>query len=238
MEKEVVKKTKKATTEKSITEKSSVLTVPMFDIKGKETGTVDLAESLFGHEENATLIAHYVRVYLQNQRQGTASTKNRSEIVGSTRKIYRQKGTGGARHGSRKSPTFVGGGVNGGPKPRDYSLDMNKKQKKKALFVSLSMKANEKAIKVLDAESLTIKPKTKTIAEFLNTTKIGNSKVLFVLSEVNGNGFVMSVRNIPNVEIMQAHTINPYAILNSKQIIFVGDALKTLEEHFVTINEN
>src|SRR3989338_4919632 len=142
-------RTKKAikTVKKTETKKSSAgLTIPVYDLNGKEKGTVELAKEIFAVEASPKLLAQYVRVYLANRRQGTASTKTRGEITGSTRKIYKQKGTGRDRHGDIKAPIFVGGGTVGGPKPRDYSLKFNKKQTKKALFYSLSLKFKEQGI--------------------------------------------------------------------------------------------
>lgn len=233
METEQVKKTTKAS--KPATKKVS-LEAPVYDLKGKSTGTVNLSEVLFGKKENKALIAQYMRVYLTNQRQGTVATKTRSEVVGSTKKIYRQKGTGGARHGSRKAPIFVGGGVTFGPQPREFSLTMNKKQKKQALFVALSVKAKEQAVKILEDVS-DMKPKTKDVSAFMKAIKVEGKKVMFVLPKVEKKGFVLSARNIDNVNIVQADTINPYTVLNARELIFVGDAMKKLEEHFIHTNE-
>lgn len=241
MENEQVKTTPKAPkavkVAKTAPAKKESIEAQIFDIKGKETGTVALNKEIFGKKNNPALIAQYVRVYLQNQRQGTVATKTRSEVVGSTRKIYRQKGTGGARHASRKAPIFVGGGVTFGPQPRTFSLSMNKKQKKQALFIALSAKADENAVKVLDENVADMKPKTKTVSEFLKAVKLTGRKVMFVLPQVTKNSLVLSARNIPNIEIVQANTINPYAVLNTRQLIFVGDALTKLEEHFTQTNE-
>lgn len=217
---------------------SKSLSIKMFGIDGKEQEPVTVSEAIFGQKENKALISQYIRVYLQNQRMGTASAKKRGEVIGSTRKIYKQKGTGGARHGSRKASLFRGGGVTFGPLPRDYSLDMNKKQKKQALFISLSMKMKEHAIMALDGATIAMKPKTKEVSAFLKSLKIDTKKVLVVLPEVAKNGLLLSARNIPNVEIMQSSTVNPYAVLNNKTIVFVGDALKTLEKHFLAEHES
>ena len=233
METEQVKKTTKAS--KAATKKVS-LEVTVYDLKGKSTGTVQLPEEIFGKKENKALIAQYMRVYLTNQRQGTVATKTRSEVVGTTKKIYRQKGTGGARHGSRKAPIFVGGGVTFGPQPREFSLSMNKKQKKQALFVALSVKAKEQSVKILEDVS-DMKPKTKDVSDFMKAIQVNGKKVMFVLPKVEKKGFVLSVRNIANVQIAQADTINPYTVLNTRELIFVGDAMKKLEEHFTHTNE-
>lgn len=236
MESEQVKKSPKTVKTPKV-EKKATLEAQVFDMKGKASGTVNLREEIFGKKENKALIAHYMRVYLTNQRQGTVATKTRSEVVGTTKKIYRQKGTGGARHGSRKAPIFVGGGVTFGPQPREFSLSMNKKQKRQALFVALSTKAKENAVRILTEDGADMKPKTKVIADFINAVKIEGKKILFVLPKVTRNGFVLSARNIPEVEIVQADTINPYAVLHTKELIFVGDAMKKLEEHFISTHE-
>lgn len=228
--------TKKVTSKKQ--EESASLQISVYDLSGKEVKQIDLSKDLFDTKINKQLLAQYMRVYLANQRQGTASTKHRSEVVGSTKKIYRQKGTGNARHGSRKAPIFVGGGVQAGPKPRDYSLSMNKKQKRQALLASLSLKAQEGAITGLANEAVDMKIKTKDFATFISKSGHDNVKTLVVLSEVKKNGLVMSARNIENITIAQATTINPYMLLNSKKIIFVEDALTKLEDHFLKNNES
>lgn len=240
--------TKKATESKPVAEKKAVKTTPkaekkslevaVYDITGKELKKINLVKEIYDVAAQPQLVAQYVRVYLANQRQGTASTKSRGEVIGSTKKIYRQKGTGGARHGSRKAPLFVGGGVAFGPKPHDHSLTMNKKQKQKALFSTLSEKARAGAIVALSKDSLEMKPKTKEVASFLKTMKFGSRKVLMVLSEVKENGLVLSLRNIPNVEIVQATNVNPYILLNSRVTIFVEDAFEALENHFLKKHEN
>ena len=141
-----VKTEKKPEVKKVAVKKTSGLTVPVYDIKGKEKGTLILPKEAFAVSVKPQLLAQAVRVYQFNRRQGTASTKTRGEVTGSTRKIYRQKGTGRARHGDIKAPIFVGGGIVGGPKPKDYSLGINKKQKTKAFFGALTLKLKEKNI--------------------------------------------------------------------------------------------
>lgn len=229
---------KKQTIAKATPAKAKALSIKMYDITGKEQEPVTVSAEIFGQKENRALIAQYVRVYLQNQRMGTASAKTRGEVTGSTRKIYRQKGTGGARHGSNKANIFRGGGVTFGPMVRDHSREMNKKQKKQALFISLSMKMKENAVMALDGATLEMKPKTKVVSAFLKSLKIDNKKVLVVLPEVTKNGFMLSTRNISNVEIIQSSTVNPYTVLNHTSIVFVGDAIKSLETHFLEKHES
>ena len=216
----------------------AAMEIQMYDLTGKPTEMVPVSKEIFGHTKNNALIAQYVRVYTQNQRQGTVSAKTRSEVVGTTKKVYRQKGTGQARHGSKKAALFVGGGVTFGPKPRTFSKDLNKKQRKLALFISLSMKLKDDGIIALSGDSLAMKAKTKDIATFVKNIKLTGKKVLFVLPEMKKEGFVLSARNIQKVDMTDAKIINPYEIMNHRKIVFVGDALKTLETHFLTNHES
>jgi len=201
--------------------------VGIYSLSGKQTGTEKLQKEMFEHADNPALIAQYVRVYLHNQRQGTASAQTRSEVTGTTQKVYRQKGTGRARHGAAKANLFRGGGVTFGPKPRTFSLSLNKKQKKQALFIALSQKAHSKNIRVLDTTEIGKEPKTKKIVAFLKATDLNDKKVLFVLSKVEKNPFVLSTQNIQKVDVIQASTINPYEVLNHSELIFVDDAKST-----------
>ncbi|MBI3366089.1 50S ribosomal protein L4 [Candidatus Roizmanbacteria bacterium] len=228
-----VVKTSKKVIRKSVEKKSTGLSVKVYDASGKEKDTISPSKELFSVEGSQKLLAQYVRVYLANQRQGTASTKTRGEVTGSTRKIYRQKGTGRARHGSIKAPIFVGGGIVGGPKPRDYSLKMNKKQKRKSLFLALTLKRNEDAILVADKTLLSIEPKTKFVAEFLSNAGLQNKKVLFVLPKMEKNNFILASRNIPYVQFETATSLNPYMLLAAEKIIFIDDSLSVLEKHFL-----
>jgi large subunit ribosomal protein L4 len=217
---------------KATKKESNNLEIALFDLTGKETKKITLPTELFSEEYNAPLMAQYLRVYSQNQRQGNASAKKRSEVVGTTKKVYRQKGTGNARHGSRKAPIFVGGGVTFGPKPRDYSLSMNKKQRRKALLMALTIKAKEFTIFGLSNDVQTIEPKTKDVAAFLKATNLNDKKTLIIVPQLKKDGFVLSTRNIENVELVQATNINPYMILNSNNIVIVEEALSVLEKHF------
>ncbi len=222
---------------KSVEKKSTGLSVKVYDANGKEKDTISLSKELFSVEGSPKLLAQYVHVYLANQRQGTASAKTRGEVTGSTRKIYRQKGTGRARHGSIKAPIFIGGGVVGGPQPRDYSLKLNKKQKRKSLFLALTLKKKEDAILAADKDLLSIKPKTKLVAEFLSARGLQNKKVLFVLSKMEKNNFILGARNIPGIQFEEAKSINPYMLLSAEKIVFIEDSLSVLEKHFLK-NEN
>jgi large subunit ribosomal protein L4 len=216
--------------------KKSGLSISVYDIKGAEIKNLELPKELFSVAANNELLAQYVRVYLSNKHQGTASTKTRGDVAGSTRKIYRQKGTGRARHGSIKAPIFVGGGVVGGPKPRDYSLRLNKKQKRKALFMALTLKQKEHNIIAID-NALTIEAKTKLVAGFLSTLGLANKRTLFIFPKIGKNNFILASRNIPLASLVDVFTLNPYNLLQAHKVIFVDNALSVLEKH-VSKNEN
>ncbi len=229
---ETAKKTQKET------KAASKMSIQMYDLAGKATNSVAVSEEIFGQKDNKALISQYVRVYTINQRQGTVSAKTRSEVAGSTKKIWRQKGTGRARHSSGKESLFVGGGVTFGPKPRTFSKDLNKKQKKLALFIALSLKMKNKDIVGLEASALTMKPKTKEVSQFIQKAELGEKKILFVLPEMKKEGLVLSSRNMKNIDMIPATTINPFEVLNHSKVVFVGDAVQKLEEHFLANHEN
>lgn len=230
-----VKKTEKLPKIASKQKKENLLQATVYDVDGKEVDKMVLPKEIFSVEVNPKLLAQYLRVYLINQRQGTASTKTRSEVTGSTRKIYRQKGTGKARHGDIKAPIFVGGGIVGGPKPKEYSLKINKKQKRKALFYALSLKAREGIIGLIN-QFLKIQPKTKIIIDFFKKIDLDGKKILIILPELKKNNLVLAARNISYVDLIDAKSINPYLILKSEKIIFVKSALEILTKHFLGKN--
>lgn len=235
MEKKKTKKIKRVKERKikKSSKKTLPLEIPVYNLKGEEEKKLVLPKEIFSVEVNPKLLAQYVRVYLANQRQGTASTKTRGEVAGSTRKIYRQKGTGRARHGSIKAPIFVGGGVVGGPKPRDYHLSLTKKQKRKALFAALSLQLKAKNICGLSSSALKIAPKTKNIDQFLKTFKISSQKIMFVLPKMEKNNLLLAAANISNVSFSDVFSLNAYQILNQEKIIFMEEALPVLEKHFL-----
>ena len=221
---------------KKVTTKTVKLEAPVFGFDGKSSTTEALPKEIFGQDMNTKLLAQYVRVYQANQRQGNASAQTRADVTGSMQKIYRQKGTGRARHSTAKANLFRGGGATFGPLVRDFSLSMNKKQKKQALFVSLSQKAKEGTIKVLQAAAMTKEPKTKMVADSLKAMNV-TGKVLMVMPKIEKGPMVLSTRNIKNTDITQATTINAYDVINHNEIIFVDDAVKVLTSHFLK-NEN
>ncbi len=226
---------KKATPAKITT---SSLQIQMYDLSGSKKTALKVSKDVFGKKVNDQLLSQYMRVYLTNQRQGNASTKTRSDVIGSTRKIYRQKGTGRARHGAKTAPIFVGGGVAFGPKSKDYSLKMNKKQKKVAFFGALSKALEQNNVIGLTDEALKTKPKTKEVVSFLKKLDFKTKKTLLVLSKLEGNNLVLAARNIANMELADVRSLNPYQILKQEKIIFLKDALEVLEKHFLSKNEN
>lgn len=203
-------------------------------VDGSHSKTIELPNELFHGDINKRLIAQYVRVYLYNQKEYNASTKTRGEVVGSTRKIYRQKGTGRARHGSIKAPIFVGGGVVFGPKPKNVSLQMNQNQKRKALIASLSQKALEGAVLCFSDEVLRIKSKTREVKSFFDKINISDKKKLVVTHNDEKNTFNLGARNLENVSIVDVGAINPYIILNSDQVAFTESSIEILKKKLIS----
>jgi len=208
---------------------SARLRVEVLDVKGKPAGNVTLPNELFGVNINKQLMASAVRVYLANQRQGTVSTKTRGEVRGSTRKIYRQKGTGKARHGGIRAPLFVKGGIAFGPKPRDFSLTLTKKMREAALFSALSSKLEDNAIKILSGLEK-IQPKTKEMALVLkNIGVVPEKKVLLVIPERLDNVW-KSARNIQGIRVAEARQLNTYDVLHNNAIVFVQPSIEVLKK--------
>ena len=190
---------------------------------GQETGRkVVLSDAVFGVEANDHAIYLDVKQFLADQRQGTHKAKQRNEVAGSTRKLKRQKGTGGARCGSIKSPLFPGGGRVFGPVPRDYSFKLNKKLKQLARRSALTYKAQAGAIQVLENPVMEA-PKTKAVIAMAKALKVENKKVLVVLPETNVN-FQLSCRNIPSVKPILAQNLNTYEVMNASTVVLVEGA--------------
>ena len=190
---------------------------------GQETGRkVVLSDAVFGVEANDHAIYLDVKQFLADQRQGTHKSKQRNEVAGSTRKLKRQKGTGGARCGSIKSPLFPGGGRVFGPVPRDYSFKLNKKLKQLARRSALTYKAQANAIQVLENPVMEA-PKTKAVIAMAKALNVENKKVLVVLPETNVN-FQLSCRNIPSVKPILAQNLNTYEVMNASAIVLVEGA--------------
>lgn len=215
---------------------SNQLSVDIFDING-EKEQMNLSEKIFNVKVKPQLLALAVRVYLANQRKGNASTKTRGEVKGSTRKIYRQKGTGRARHGDIKAPIFVGGGIVGGPKPRDYSLSINKKQKRLALFGALTLQKKENNVFLFNDNFLKINPKTKEFLSIWKKIGLEQNKTLIVLPKIEKNNLILAIKNIPFIDFVDSQSLNTYQILSYKKIIFLKSALIVFENHFLR-NEN
>ena len=202
--------------------------VSVLNINGQETGRkVTLNESIFGITPNDHVLYLDVKQYLANQRQGTAKSKERSEISGSTRKLGRRKGGGGARRGDINSPLLVGGGRVFGPKPRDYRFKLNKKVKTLARKSALSYKAQESAIIILEDFNLEA-PKTKEFVNVVKNLKIDSKKVLLLLPEVNKNVY-LSARNLQRSEVMLASTLNAYKVLNADVLVFTEKSLQVVD---------
>ncbi len=202
--------------------------VSVLNINGQETGRkVTLNESIFGIEPNDHVLYLDVKQYLANQRQGTAKAKERSEVSGSTRKLGRQKGGGGARRGDINSPVLVGGGRVFGPKPRDYGFKLNKKVKALARKSALSYKAQENGIVVVEDFTMDA-PKTKDFVNITKNLKVEGRKTLLLLPGVNKNVY-LSARNLQGAEVMTASALNTYKVLNADVLVVTEDALKMID---------
>jgi len=205
--------------------------VKVLNVSGKETGAkVQLPEAIFGIEPNDHAIYLDVKQYLANQRQGTHKSKQRNEIAGSTRKLHKQKGTGGARAGSIKSPLFNGGGRIFGPQPRDYSFKLNKKLKSLARKSALSYKAKDSNVIVLEDFSFDT-VKTKNYVQLVADLKATDVKTLLVLGAANNNVYLSS-RNLKRTKVITADQLNTYDVLNAGKLVLTTGAVKVLEEAF------
>ena len=202
-------------------------TISVYDMTGKQTGSIELSADVFGIEPNVAVMHSAVINYLANQRQGTQSTKTRSEVSGGGRKPWRQKGTGHARQGSTRSPQWTHGGIALGPKPRSYRFALPKKVRRLALKSAFSSKVMADEMLVLESLSLE-EIKTKTIVNMLNALG-ADRKVLLVLPEKDEK-VVLSARNIPGVKTALVNTLNVYDVLNCDKFIVVKDAIAQLEE--------
>jgi large subunit ribosomal protein L4 len=199
----------------------------VLNIKGQETGKkVTLNESIFGIEPNDHVIYLDVKQYMANQRQGNAKSKERSEMSGSTRKLGRQKGGGGARHGDINSPLLRGGGRVFGPKPRDYSFKLNKKVKDLARKSALTYKAQDNAILVVEDFNFEA-PKTKELVAIAKSLKVDGKKMLFLMPSANKNVY-LSARNLQRAEVLEASKVNTYKVLNADVLVLTENSLETI----------
>lgn len=215
--------------------KKEGLTVDVFDTKGKVVETMQLSKEIFGAKINKALLAQAVRVYLMNQRAGSASTKTRGEVTGSTRKIYRQKGTGRARHGAVRAPIFVHGGIAHGPKPIDFSRSLSKHMRRQALFSALSLIVKDGNLTVVSGLTK-IEPKTKVMVDVFSKLLLLKEKkyknaVLFVEPK-DAENVRRATRNIAGVTTLLATQLNAYDILRYKRIVFAKESIDMLEQQY------
>ncbi len=206
--------------------------IDVLNIKGQKTGrTVELPEDIFGQEPNDHVIYLAVKQYLSAQHQGTHKVKTRAEVHGASRKLHKQKGTGGSRKGNIRNPLYKGGGTIFGPKPHGYTIKLNRKVKDLAKISALSYKAKENAIVVVEDITLDA-PKTKHVVEVINALNVANKKSIIVLPEYNDNVY-LSTRNIPNVASSLLVDINTYDIVNADVLVFTENAVKIFAENEV-----
>jgi large subunit ribosomal protein L4 len=211
--------------------------VDILNIKGEKTGrSVDLPDEIFGVEPNDHVIYLAVKQYLAAQRQGTSKVKTRLEVKGSSKKLHRQKGTGGARKGNLRNPLYKGGGTIFGPKPRDYDFKLNYKVKGLAKCSALSYKVKENSLVVVEDVKME-SPKTKEVAGILKTLKADNRKLL-VLTGDQENNFRLSFRNIPNVKGYQFNDMNTYDIVNSNLVLITESAANLIISDVKEIGSN
>jgi large subunit ribosomal protein L4 len=203
--------------------------VEVLNTKGKKTGRmVELPEEIFGAEPNNHVIYLAVKQYLAAQRQGTHKVKTRAEVKGASRKLHRQKGTGGSRKGNIRNPLYKGGGTIFGPKPHSYDIKLNRKVKDLAKISALSYKAKENAIVVVEDITLDT-PKTKSFMDIMGSLKVADKKTMFILPECNDN-VQMSMRNVPSVLGVLLSDINTYDIVNSEVLVLTESAAKIFAE--------
>lgn len=218
-----IAKTAKPKKETEVAAKVSGLTVSVMGVDGKKKGTMTLPGEVFGEKINKPLMAQAVRVYLANQRQGGAHTKTRGQVQGSTRKIYKQKGTGKARHGSIRAHIFVGGGVVFGPVTHDFTLVMPAKMKRKALVSALTSQLQDGNVIVVDGLA-DLKPKTKFMATALASV-VADTRLLLVLAK-DSEIVARTARNIEGVDTMPVSNLTTYDVLTHQKIVFMKDAIK------------
>lgn len=204
-------------------------TVQTYDTQGKETGAVELPEAVFGIKPHKAVLHEVLVAQMASRRLGTHSTKTRGEVAGSTRKIWRQKGTGRARHGSRKAPIFVGGGITFGPKPRDHSHDTPKKVRRLAVRSALSAKVG--AGQVVVVEPLTLEaPRTRTVAEFVQRLPVAGKTL--IVTPAADPVLAKSAANLPDVKVLPAPALNAYDVLTADYVVLTRPAVEVVAEVF------
>jgi large subunit ribosomal protein L4 len=223
--KTVKKSVVKVDKEKTVKKSSSSMLASVYSDKGKEGAEITLEKSVFGVKVPSSLLAQAVRIHLSNQRSGSASTKGRGEVEGSTRKIYKQKGTGNARHGGIRAPIFVGGGIAFGPKPHSFRLKFPDSMKKQSLRGALSMKHAQNELFIV-ADSKDLPHKTREMASLFETIGIVG-KTLFVTPK-SSEETVRAVRNLKNVDVLGAEDVHTYALIAHKTVVCTKDSLSIL----------
>lgn len=203
----------------------------VFDTSGKAVGKIDLPQEIFGVQASPALLSQSVRVYLANQRQGTASTKSRAEVKASSKKLYRQKGTGRARAGSAGSPVRVGGGIAFGPKPRNFDLTLSKKMRKMAFLGALSLKITDRQLKIVRGLA-NLKPKTGEVAKILKN--LGVEGRILLATDGKMTALWLGGRNIPGLDIQPAETLNTFSLLKAKTLILAEEAVDSLFQKYQT----
>lgn len=203
--------------------------VSVYNMEGKEVGTIELNDAVFGAPVNEHLVHMAVVQQLANNRQGTQKAKTRSEVSGGGRKPWRQKGTGHARQGSTRAPQWTGGGVVFAPVPRDYSFKLNKKEKRAALKAALSDKVANGKLVVVDALKFD-EIKTKSFVNVMNNLKVDGKALVVLIDNDDNENVVLSARNIPSVKTALTNTINTYDVVNAKTVVLTQDAVKKIEE--------
>ncbi len=222
----MAKATKKAkTTAVKKTAKTEGVSTAVLGVDGKSKGRITLPKDLFAAQVNPQLLSQAVRVYLANQRKGTASTKTRGEVEGSTRKIYRQKGTGRARHGAIRAPIFVGGGIVFGPQPRDYSLKFPHKMRRAALASALTSQYQAGNVSVVDGLE-ELEPKTKLFAKAFGAIA-GEVPTLLVTTK-DAKTVVRGTKNLSNIDMLPVSSLNTYTVLAHRKIIFMKPTISQL----------
>ncbi|MBE0539542.1 MAG: 50S ribosomal protein L4 [Ignavibacterium sp.] len=212
------------------------MTLDVLKIDGSKSGdTIDLSDSIFAIEPNDHAIYLSVKAYLANQRQGTSKSKERGEVRGGGKKPWKQKGRGGARAGTSRSPLWVGGGTIFGPRPRDYRQDLPKKVRRLARKSALSYKAKDSQLLVIEDFNIE-QPKTKEFSKILSALKVNGKKVL-LLTEVNNQNVYRSGRNIPKVKVLEASKASTYDLLNNQILILQKSAVKEIEKTFAASEE-
>lgn len=234
----IVKKKKEAAMELSpvpVKEAKAGISVNVYGMDGKVTGKITLPGEIFGAKVNPNLMSQAVRVYLFAQRQGNASTKTRGEVRGTTKKMYRQKGTGRARHGAAKAPIFVGGGITFGPRPRDFSLELPKKMKRASLFSSLTSKLQEEKVKVLDLSASTGKTQeiVKTLRSLDLISKNGKAKKIMIVVSNDSKMVIRGSKNINGAILKNAANLTTYEVLNSNSILLTKESIEVMKNAYL-----